>query len=314
MHRPRIFVLYPASGFLGPLAGRFPEADFTFYETVEAMFADASDCAAVLGPGYLVTRPVAERLFESPSLRWIQIGSAGTDQLDGVTPPSRVQMTRAGGVLDGFVAETALALLLALCRRIPDAVRDQGEERWGEARAGFESIEGSHATVVGFGAIGQAVAGRLLALGAAVTGVSRHPVPMPGVTVRPIEALSGILPRTRFLVLTLPGGTATAGMIGRAEIAALPPGAMLVNVGRGSSLNHAALDAALREGRLGGAGLDVTEPEPLPRGHPLWSCPNLLITPHVGGRDRLQPERLLRFFEENLRRFLAGEALLHRFG
>jgi len=111
--------------------------------------------------------------------------------------------------------------------------------------------------------------------------------------------------------MVLPGGAATRHMIGAAELARLAPGALVVNVGRGSSLDQDALMAALHEGQLGGAGLDVVEPEPLPAEHPLWDAPNLLLSPHLGGRDVRQGARLFALIEENVRRFLAGEELLH---
>jgi phosphoglycerate dehydrogenase-like enzyme len=311
--RPRILVLYPGGGFMRPLAQRFPQADFAFHEDAEAGLADAAGCAAVISMSLLMTRDVATRLFREPSLRWIQIGSAGADRLEGVVPPPGVQLTRAGGVLDAFVAEQALALLLALGRRIPDALRNQAEGRWGLPKQGFESVAGRRVTVLGFGDIGRAIAARLVAMEAIVTGVSRNPKPMAGVALRPVAELGAVLDGTEVLMLVLPGGAATAGMIGAAEIARLTPGAMIINVGRGSSLDHVALAEALRSGRLAGAGLDVTDPEPLPPGHPLWSCPNLIVTPHVGGRDRRQPERLYRLVEANITRFLAGEDLLYRF-
>lgn len=309
----RIVVLYPGNGFLRSLAEDFPSIRFDFHEAAEAALADAADCDAAISFGRFMTRDVAEALFGNPRLRWIQIGSAGTDLLDGVTPPPGVVLTRAAGILDAFVAEQALALLLALGRRLHEAVRNQVHGAWGLPRDGFESVAGKRATVLGFGGIGRAIATRLLALGAEVTGVSRNPAPLPGARLRSVADLPSILPESEILLLALPGGAATAGMIGRKEIARLPRGAMLVNVGRGASLDHAALAQALRDGHLAGAGLDVTEPEPLPPGHALWSCPNLIISPHVGGRDRRQPESLRALFAANIARFLSGQDLLHCF-
>lgn len=309
----RVVVVYPGNAFLRSLTDDFPAIRFDFHEAVETALADAADCDAVISFGRFMTRDVAETLLRNPRLRWIQIGSAGTDLLDGVTPPPGVVLTRAAGILDAVVAEQALALLLALGRRLHDAVRNQTHGTWGLPRDGFECVAGKRATVLGFGGIGRAVATRLLALGAEVTGISRNPAPLPGVTLRSVADLQAILPDSEILLLALPGGAATAGIIGRHEIARLPRGAMLVNVGRGASLDHAALAEALRDGHLAGAGLDVTEPEPLPTGHALWSCPNLIVSPHVGGRDRRQPERLRALFAANIARFLSGEELLHCF-
>lgn len=308
----RILVVYPNNGFLRPLAERFPEVAFAFHEDIDAALADAAGAAALISLGRIVTRAHADRFTAVPGMRWIQLCSAGADRLEGMAAPPHLVVTRAGGLVDGFVADQAMALLLALCRRIPDAVRAQAEGRWPTAHGRFESLEGRRATVLGFGAIGRAIARRLLGFGAEVTGVSRDPAPMPGVATRPVTGLHALLPATEILVMALPGGAATARMIGAAELAGLPPGALLVNIGRGGSLDHEALAEALQAGRLGGAGLDVTAPEPLPEGHPLWSCPHLLISPHVGGRDARQPRMLLALLDANIRRFLAGEALPYR--
>jgi len=311
MHR--VVVCYPNTAFLHHLAERFPGVAFAFHTAMEAALADAADCTAFVCQGKAMTKAVAQRLFACPRLGWIQIGSAGIDHLEGLAPPPTVQLTRAGGVHDAVVAEQALALILALHRRIPDAVHQQAQGSWVRPPGPYQTIGGKRATILGFGAIGRVLATWLLALGATVTGVRREAVPMEGVKVRPPAELDAILPETDILAGVLPGGAATRGLIGARALSLLAPGAILVNVGRGSSLDQEALAAALHEGRLGGAGLDVTDPEPLPDGHPLWRCPNLIITAHVGGADLRQPQRFARLVETNLARFLAGEALLYRF-
>lgn len=311
--RPRFVVVYPGVGFLRSLAERFPGIDFSFHEEAEPAFAEAAaqGAVAVISMGRLMKRDIAMRFAGLPSLRWIQIASAGADQFEGWDRPAHLRITRGAGVLDSFVAEQALALLLAVLRRIPEAVRSQQARNWAPPTGLPGSILGRRAVVLGFGAIGREIAARLVAFGAEVTGVSRNPQPLAGVTLRSAAELPALLAGTELLLMALPGGATTRHMIGAAELALLAPGAVLVNVGRGSSVDQQALAAALREGRLGGAGLDVVEPEPLPADHPLWDCPNLLITPHLGGRDLRQPDRLRQLIESNIARFLAGEELLH---
>lgn len=309
----RVVFCYPDTIHLRLLAERFPEVAFAFHQELEPALADAAGCTAFISQGKLVTKAVAARLFAAPRLGWIQLGSAGTDQLEGVVPPPHIRMTRAGGVLDVVVAEHALGLVLALYRRIPDAVRIQAQGRWAVPAGRLETVEGKRATILGLGDIGRALATRLLAMGASVTGVRRSAAGMPGVTVRPPADLDAILPDTDILLGVLPGGAETRGIIGARALGLLPAHAILVNVGRGTSLDQAALAAALHGGRLAGAALDVAEPEPLPEGHPLFACPNLLLTAHVGGRDASQPARFARLVEANLARFIAGEPLLHQF-
>jgi phosphoglycerate dehydrogenase-like enzyme len=309
----RVIVMYPNVAFLQPLAARFPDVGFSFHEDPAAGYEDAlaTQPDAVISMGRFMKRDLAQRFCAIPSLRWIQIASAGSDQFEGWQRPARVRVTRGAGVLDTFVAEQALALLLAVLRAIPTAVLNQQRKAWITPKAAPASIMGRRATVLGFGAIGREIASRLVAFGAEVTGVSRNPQPLAGVTTRRVEELHAVLAGTELLLMALPGGKATERMIGAAELALLAPGAVVVNVGRGSSLDQEALAAALRGGHLGGAGLDVVEPEPLPPEHPLWDAPNLLISPHVGGRDVGQPARLYALIEENMRRFVAGEGLLH---
>ncbi len=310
----RIIVMYPNVAFMTPLAEQFPEVTFSFHEDPAAGYEEAlrTQPDAVISMGRFMKRDLAQKFCAIPSLRWIQIASAGSDQFEGWQRPARVLVTRGAGVLDTFVAEQAFALLLAVLRDIPTAVRNQDRKAWITPKAAPASVMGRRATVLGFGAIGREIAARLVAFGAEVTGVSRNPQPLAGVTPRGADELHAVLEGTELLVMTLPGGKATERMIGATELALLAPGAVVVNVGRGSSLDQDALAAALRSGHLRGAGLDVVEPEPLPPEHPLWDAPNLLISPHLGGRDVRQPARLYALIEENTRRFLAGEELLHR--
>jgi phosphoglycerate dehydrogenase-like enzyme len=309
----RVIVMYPNVAFFRPLAARFPEVSVSFHEDPAAGYEEAlaTQPDAVISMGRFMKRDLAQKFCAIPSLRWIQIASAGSDQFEGWQRPPRVLVTRGAGVLDTFVAEQALALLLAVLRDVPTAVRNQDRRAWVTPKAAPASIMGRRATVLGFGAIGREIAARLVAFGAEVTGVSRNPQPLAGVATRGVAALHAVLEGTELLLMALPGGKVTERMIGAAELALLAPGAVVVNVGRGSSLDQEALAAALRSFHLRGAGLDVVDPEPLPPEHPLWDAPNLLITPHVGGRDERQPAKLYALIEENLRRFRAGETLLH---
>lgn len=203
-------------------------------------------------------------------------------------------------------------VLLMLLRRMPayeEIVRNRG---W-ENQLPIQSIRDNRFTLLGTGNIGVNVAERLRALGAAkITGLSRSGRPQEGFDeVLPISRLDEVLPRTQNLVMALPGTAETIHILNRARIALLPPGALVVNVGRGSAIEQEPLIEALNAGRLGGAALDVMDPEPLPEDHPLWSAKNLIITPHVSGNMTLgyTRDRNVEMFCQDLRNYAAGRPL-----
>jgi phosphoglycerate dehydrogenase-like enzyme len=245
-------------------------------------------------------------LATRPGISWVQLPQAGVEGAfqAGVVDRQR-RWTSAKGAFAEPVAEHALALILAGLRQLK--VRAQART-WGQPAG--ESLFGQPVTVVGAGGIAAALLRLLEPFGTPVTVVRRHAEPVPGAvrtlsTDRLTEALAG----ARAVVLTVALTPQTRGLIGRTELAAMKPDAWLVNVARGGVVDTEALVEALRTGQIGGAGLDVTDPEPLPAGHPLWDLPNCLITPHTADTEEMTRPLLAGRITENVRRLAAGQEL-----
>lgn len=250
-------------------------------------------------------------------LRFVQSISAGMDQFDAAAfRAAGVRLASARGVNANAVAEHALALMLALARHLPQARDDQARRRWrpmiGEiARREFE-LKGKTLVLVGAGAIGGRIARLAKAFDMRVVVVRRdasRPAPDADETA-PTARLLDILPRADFLVLAAALTRETEGLIDAAALAAMKPGARLVNVARGKVVDEAALVSALEAGRLAGAALDVFATEPLPGWSPLWAMPNVLVTPHNAGETQRYEEDLIDIFLENLARLARGETAL----
>jgi phosphoglycerate dehydrogenase-like enzyme len=250
---------------------------------------------------------LAAALRAAPRTRWVQLPSAGIEVYleHGLLDPA-LAWTSAKGAFAAPVGEHALALTLALLRHLPDRVRATS---WGTQSG--TSLHGARAVVVGAGGVALETVRLLAAFGAETVVVRRRPDPAPGAT-RTVthERLRDELAEADVVVLAAALTEGTRALLGEAEIAALPARAVVVNVGRGGLVDTDALVRALAEGRLAGAGLDVTDPEPLPDGHPLWTEPRALITPHTADTwDMVRPllgERIT----ENARRFRRGEDLV----
>lgn len=261
-----------------------------------------------------------EQFARAQKLRWIHSPAAGVTQLlFPAVVESDVIVTNATTVHSVPVAEQAVALLFALARRLRNSFDDQAAQRWGQKESWQPSripteLNGKMLGLVGFGAIGREVAARARALGMTVLAVKRDPsrgAELADRVYSPRE-LPALLEQADYLVVAAPGNSETRHMIGEAEFARMKPSAMLVNVSRGSLVDTDALVRALEAGTLAGAGLDVTDPEPLPSGHPLWKLPNVIITPHLAGATDRYWQRQADMVFENLRRYLAGEPLLNR--
>ncbi|MFG3093399.1 2-hydroxyacid dehydrogenase [Streptomyces sp. NPDC048202] len=242
-----------------------------------------------------------------PNLRAVQSLSAGVEKLVPYLPAG-VTLHNGRGLHDASTAEHALGLILAAQRDLPQWVADQAAGRWEPHFT--RSLADARVTIVGYGSIGAALERRLLACEAEVVRVARRARPEEG--VHAVADLPALLPDTDIVVLVLPENPDTVGMFGAAELAALPDGALVVNVGRGRTLDTGALLAETRSGRLR-AALDVTDPEPLPADHPLRHAPGVLLTPHVAGGSAAFRPRAERLIVEQVRRFAAGEPLHHLF-
>jgi phosphoglycerate dehydrogenase-like enzyme len=243
-------------------------------------------------------------------LRFIQTFTAGYEGLQMHGVPPGVVVANAGESWSPGVAEHGMAMLLALVKCLPESILNQTRHAWDRAQSGrMGTLEGLTAAIVGYGSIGRAFARLAKSFGMRVVGLSRSPRPE-GLAdeLRPIGELAAVLGRADVVVVAAPHSAETDRMIGAAQLAACRRGAILINLARGGLVDQHALAAALRSGQLGGAGLDVTDPEPLPAGDPLWDCPNLLVTPHVGGSSGpVGRARLAEFVAGNVRRFVAGE-------
>lgn len=257
-------------------------------------------------------RDLLEPLWEhAGNLEWLHVAGAG---VDGALFPelvaSPVQVTNARGVFDAPVAEYALALLLALARDVPTTLRLQAGSVW-EHRPS-RTLAGTRLVVVGAGSIGSAIARLARAFGMSVVGVGRSPRDDPDYdeVVGPAD-LCRCLAQADHIVVVLPLTPATHGLLGEDALAALRPGATLVNVGRGAAIDEAALQRALDDGRLAGAALDVFAQEPLPPRHPLWRYPQVIVSPHMASHVAGIHEAVASQWRDNVARWLAGEPLLN---
>ncbi len=227
-----------------------------------------------------------------PHLRLVQTLAAGPDTIVAAGFAPEVVLACGRSLHDATVAEHALALLLALVRDLPRLAAAQASRHWDEAFRGDQAhpetgarytLDGAHVAVWGFGAIAQRLAPMLAALGARVTGIARSSGSRHGFAVVSRELLPALLPTVDVLVSLLPATAATDGVVDAEVLRALPQHALFVNVGRGAVVDEDALRMALVQGTLRAAAIDVTRVEPLPADDPLWTTPNLLITPHVAG-------------------------------
>jgi phosphoglycerate dehydrogenase-like enzyme len=240
-------------------------------------------------------------LGKLPKLRLVQLMSAGAERVIPHVPPG-VTLCNARGAHDPAVAEWIMAVILAQLRSLPDYAQAQRAGTW--APGPGEPLAGQLALIVGYGSIGEAVERLLVAFGVRVERVARHP--RPGVS-GPGE-LPALLPRADIVILLVPVTPATRALVDARFLGAMHDHALLVNAARGAVVDTGALLAELSSGRLR-AALDVTDPEPLPPGHPLWSAPGLLLTPHVAGVSTQTMPRARAVVWDQLARYAAGQPL-----
>jgi phosphoglycerate dehydrogenase-like enzyme len=281
--------------------------------------ADRAEADALLpGADIVLGFAVGQENFASATrLKWIHATAAGiTGMLFPALVASDVTLTCSRGLYADAMAEHTLGVMLAFARQLHLARASQRERRWTqveqvEAAPGFAMLGGATLGIVGFGHIGREIGRRARALGMHVLGLRRHPTvdPEPAHELWGPGRLHELLERSDWIVLAAPQTRESTGMIGAAELARIRPGAYLVNVGRGALVDEPALIEALRAGRLAGAALDVFTQEPLPAESPLWTLPQVILTPHVSGLRPDHWERATTMFAANLRAYLAGEPL-----
>jgi phosphoglycerate dehydrogenase-like enzyme len=265
-------------------------------------------------------QPDPDMALQSPRLRWIQLTTAGYARYDGAEfrtafASHGAQLTNSSQVYAEPCAEHLFAFMLAQARQLPGSVETQrGDRTWPtlERRAVSRLILGQSVVLLGFGAIGRRLAEMLAPFDMQVTAVRRRPAGDENVRVVTEDRLEEALAGADHVVNILPDNKSTVGFVNAPRLAAMKSGAIFYNVGRGTTVDQDALLAELQGGRLGAAYLDVTDPEPLPPEHPLWSAPRCYITPHTAGGHDTEQERLVRHFLENLRRFEGGGELIDR--
>jgi phosphoglycerate dehydrogenase-like enzyme len=319
---PRVELLFdpellPPARYPGDHAGdpefrRDPDAEARWramLQRAEVLFGipgDSADALAVL-------------LGDHPALRWVHATSAGAGEQvrrAGADRDAleRVAVTTSSGVHAVPLAEFAILGLLAVAKDLPGLAAAQQARSWPTVRRPLRELRGQTLVLVGLGDIGREVARLGKALGMRTIGVRRSSGDPPPFTdeVHAADRLPELAGRADAMVVSLPLTEQTAGLLDRATIERLPPSCIFVNVGRGGVVDEAALVDALRQRRIAGAVLDVFASEPLPPDSPLWTLPNVLVSPHGAALSEHENERIVELFVANLRRFLAGEPLANR--
>lgn len=286
---------------------------FTYRKKENVQEADLKDVEIILGNVDPKLLPKAEKL------QWLQLNSAGAAEFcaPGVLKPEII-LTSASGAYNLSVADWMLTASYILARKMDVYAKNQQNHIW-ENAGNVCSITGSTVLVLGLGNIGRCYAEKIKALGAYVIGVTKHKrreIPACADEMHTMEELPELLPRADFIVMILPGTEENKYVIRKRELALMKPTAYLINAGRGDAVDNRALNEALRQGVIAGAALDVTDPEPLPKDHPLWEAPRCIISPHISGKFYLPEtfERIVRICGENLGRYLAGdrENMIHQ--
>lgn len=261
-----------------------PQAEFVYCRK------DEVTTELLIGVNAVIGNVAPSMLSGATGLEWVQLNSAGTDGYlaDGVLA-EKVVLTNATGAYGVGIAEHMTGQLLMMMKKFPDYLKNQEHHLWkdeGKVRA----VYGSHILIVGMGDIGTEFAVRMKAFGAYVTGLRRTVREKPACVdeIDTIDHLEAQLARADVVAVCLPGTRETYHMFSERQFASMKEGAYFINIGRGNIVDSNALKDALKSGRLSGASVDVCETEPLPEGEELWSCPNILITPHVSGGFHLQ--------------------------
>jgi phosphoglycerate dehydrogenase-like enzyme len=295
------------------LEQEFPAVRFVSPQTRGEVDKVLPEAEIVLG---WAVRP--DNFERAQRLKWIQVTAAGVAPLlFPALVESPVLLTNGRGLHAAAMAEHTLGVMLAFVRNLHLARDAQLEKRWIQNELwggpGFRELEGTTMGLIGFGAVGSAVAAKAAALGIEVIVVRRHPAadPAPASAQWRIDRLPELLARADWVVLAAPVTPETKGLIGREALGHMKKDAILINLGRGALVDEPALVDTLRAGRIAGAALDVFEEEPLPAASPLWGMPEVIVTPHVSGLGPRYWERSVDLFARNLRAFQRGEPLVN---
>jgi len=287
----------------------YPDVEFVAAGSPQDVISAVADADAYFG------NPSREVFLAAKKLRWIQAPSAGIEFVHQIPElvASDVVLTNARGAHATTIAEHTFAMLLTLTRGLRFFDHAKGCHTWlrGDGYRQVEGLAGKTIGIVGYGNIGRAIGKRAHAFEMTVKAVDAQPVTGDGYasSVQQLDGLNGMIRESDVLAVAVPITPETRGMIGEEQIRLLKPGSYLVAVSRGGIVDEPALIRALKDGHLAGAGLDVTEVEPLPSDNPLWDAPNLIITPHISGGSQLTTELMWTIFFENVGHFVKGEPL-----
>jgi phosphoglycerate dehydrogenase-like enzyme len=296
----RIWV--PYEQFVPDLEALSPDVEVDVYKGDGAVPATVSEVVFFVAP-YAVSAEALSVTAQMPRLEVMQTLTAGYEHALPYLPAG-VTLCNAKGVHDASTAELALALMLASLRHLPEFVRAQDQHEW--TPAAYPALADKRILIVGYGSIGAAVERRLVPFETTVDRVARRA--RPEQQVHAVTELASMLPDADVVVLVTPLTPETQRLVNRDFLSRMKDGALLVNVARGGVVDTDALLEALESGRIA-AALDVTDPEPLPKDHPLWDAPNLLLSPHVGGNSSAFLPRARRLVREQCARFVSGAAL-----
>ena len=292
------FLLPSADGVADEVARRLPQVTIVRYEDDGYRLDDVEFyCLPYMGDG-----PSIAKIAQLPRLRMLQSLSSGVDNVLGSVPDQVTFCNGAGLHHEEGTAELAVSLILGSLKQLPVFALQQSRRHWRHLRT--DSLDGKRVLLVGHGHIGQMIEQRIAPFGARITRVSR--TARDGVA--PLSQLRRLAAEADILVVCIALAPDTTGLIGADVLAALPAGALVVNVARGAIVDAAALAGRLADGRLR-AALDVTDVEPLPADRPEWALPNVLITPHVGGDTLVFARRAPGFVADQAERYLTGQPL-----
>lgn len=305
--QPKLVVYTGAPEQVAQLADRFPDVDVRLTTSEAEFSAEAHDADVV----FMARKYARDMVLLPQNLKWLHVGGTGVDRLRPFSDfaPDTV-ITHTPGISAEMIADYVICAIGMLTWDAPRMLRNQRQHTW--ERWPVSRIAGRTLALIGLGNIGQAVARRATAMDMHVIGIRRSPEPVPHVAqVAGPAGLHTTLRGADYVVVAVPLTAATAGMLGEPEFRAMKASAYLINVGRGNVVQERALVAALRNGRIAGAALDVFATEPLPDDHPLWAMDNVIVSPHIAAWSPDYAARAVEVFAANLARYLAGEPLRH---
>jgi phosphoglycerate dehydrogenase-like enzyme len=309
MNQPSILILLPWEpsirySYQNLILGRFPDLKITTVETVALAEQEIENADIFMAFGVAVKKDI---FWNAKRLKWVHAFGTG---VDGITDQEGLQkdilVTSTRGIHGAPLSEIAILHMLSLARNFPRSVRAHDQHKWDRFRA--KTLNGKRVGILGVGLIAEALAPRLNALGMNVIGISRTPRPLPFFDEwRPRDNLLASVSDLDFLVLLIPLDSTTRHIIDEEVMSAMKKGSFIINIARGGVIDEKALYKMLSNGHLGGAALDTVHQEPLQPDDALWSAPNLIITPHLGGFYDTYPEDSLDQLAFNIQKFLAGD-------